>query len=220
MRMNKVCSNRRRERGSFILETAIGSWVLLFMLMGSFQMGVMLIRAIQAGEVCRNANVLQVRSIDLSLTQNQELLLRTGPLLGINQAGTWLPDTSGKGVIYLSKVYKVGPLECSNGVANFDGTTATCPNLGSYVIASRITIGNTAKGASVIGNPASTPGTNGNLTDNDICTNGGNVASDFPNLIALGSDQYTWVAEVFADSASFNIFQLMKAPTIYMRNLS
>ena len=218
--MTKVCSNRHRQRGSFILETAIVSWVLLFMLMGAFQMGIMLTRAIQAGEVCRNANVLQVRSIDLSQTQNQELLLRTGPLLGINQAGSWLPNTSGSGVIYLSKVYLVGPLECSNGVNNFDGTTATCPNLGSYVISSRITIGNTAKGGSVVGNPASTPGANGALTDNQICTVSGNVASDFPALIALGSDQYTWVAEIYADSSNFNIFQLMKAPTIYMRNLS
>ncbi len=222
--MERIAKKARntRERGSFMLETALVSWTLLFMLMGAFQMGLMLVRALQAGEVCRNGNVLQVESVDMSQSINQQLLLRTGPYLGINTAGAWTPNSSGSGVIYLSKVYMVGPLECSNGVANFDGTTATCPNLGSYVIQMRITIGNTAKGTSVIGTPSDTPGSNGYLTDNQVCTNSGNVALNFATKVnlTLPSDQYSWVAEVFADSTSFNLFGLMSAPTIYMRNVS
>lgn len=210
----------RRERGSFLMETALVSWMLLFLLMGAFQMGIMLIRAIQAGEVCRNGNVLQARGVDMSLSQNQQILLRTGPYLGINAPGSWLPSTTGSGVIYLSKVYMVGPLECSNGIADFDGTVATCPNLGSYVIQMRLTIGNTGKGASVIGNPSDTPASNGYLTDNQICTNSGNIAQNFPGIITLSQDSYTWVAEVFADSTNYNLFSMMRAPTIYMRNIS
>jgi hypothetical protein len=219
-----ICKDGRaknpRERGSFLMESALVSWTLLFMLMGCFQMGVMLIRAIQAGEVCRNANVLQVRGVDLSQSQNQQILLRTGPYLGMNTAGSWTPSTTGSGVVYLSKVYMVGPLECSNGVSNFDGTISTCPNLGSYVIQMRITIGNTNKGSSVVGNPSDTPGTNGYLTDNQVCTNTANVAQHFPAIVSLAQDQYTWVAEIFADSTNFNLFNMMAAPTIYMRNIS
>jgi hypothetical protein len=212
---------RRRRKGNFLVEMALVSWVLLYMLVGSFQMGLMLIRAIQAGGLCRNGNVLMIRGIDLSQTINQELLLRTAPSLGINQSGSWLPSSTGAGVVILSQVYYVGPLECSNGVSDFDGTTSTCPNLGQYVIAMRLNIGNTAQGSSVVGNPSSTPQSNGFLTANQICTVSGDIAaSTFSSIITLTSDQYTWVSEVYANSAAYNIFPMMQSPTIYMRNLS
>src|SRR5580692_5821246 len=155
---------KRRRKGSFFIEMAIVSWVLIYMLVGSFQMGMMLVRAIQAGEVCRNANVLEVRGIDLSQSTNQQLLLRTGPSLGINTAGSWTPSTTGTGLVILSQVYDVGPLMCNQGVTNYP--TATCTNIGQYVISMRINIGNsTTYGPSVLGNPTSTTQTNGFLTD-------------------------------------------------------
>jgi len=212
---------RRRRKGNFLIEMALVSWVLLYMLVGSFQMGLMLVRAIQAGEICRNGNVLEIRGIDLSQTINQELLLRTGPSLGINTAGSWLPSSTGAGVVILSEVYFVGPLECSSGVSDFDGTTSTCPNLGQYVIAMRLNIGNTAQGSSVVGNPGDTPGANGFLTASQICLDSGDVAAaGFSSILTLTSDQYTWVSEVYANSSAYNIFPWMQSPTIYMRNLS
>lgn len=221
--MIKTYIAKRRRKGSFLLEMAIVSWVLIYMLIGSFQMGMMLIRAIQAGEVCRNGNVLEVRGIDMSQTINQELLLRTAPSLGINQSGSWTPNntSTASGLIVLSQVYYVGPLECSNGVSDFDGTTATCPNLGQYVIRMRINIGNTNQGNSSIGNPTDTPQSNGFLTDAQVCNDPGDIASSsFSSIVTLSSDQYTWVAEVWANSSAFNIFPWFQSPTIYMRNLS
>jgi hypothetical protein len=218
--MIKQIIKKRRQKGSFLIEMAIVSWVLLYMLVGSFQMGMMLIRAIQAGEVCRNANVLEVRGIDLSQTQNQELLLRTGPSLGINTSGAWTPSSTGTGLIVLSKIYDVGPLMCSQGVTNYP--TASCPNIGQYVIAMRINIGNsTTYGPSILGNPSSTPASNGDISDANICSVTGNVASSTAtSLVTLTEDTYTWVAEVYADSKNFNIFPWFQAPTIYMRNFS
>jgi len=212
---------KRRQKGNFLIEMAIVSWVLLYMLIGSFQMGLMLVRAIQAGEICRNANVLEIRGIDLSQSQNQQLVLRTAPSLGLNQSGSWVPSTTGAGVLILSQVYYVGPLECSNGISSWDGTSATCPNENQYVIAMRITIGNTNQGSSIVGNPSSTPGSNGFMTANQICTVTGNVAaSTFSNVLTLTADQYTWVAEIYANSDAYNLFPWMRSPTIYMRNLS
>jgi hypothetical protein len=218
--MLKAIIKKRRQKGSFLIEMAICSWVLIYMLVGSFQMGMMLIRAIQAGEVCRNANVLEVRGIDLSQSTNQQLLLRTGASLGINTAGAWTPSSTGTGLIVLSQIYDVGPLKCSSGIANYP--TATCPNIGQYVISMRINIGNsTTYGPSILGNPSSTAQTNGFLTDANICSVAGNVASSTAtSLVTLTEDQYTWVAEVFADSKNFNIFPWFQAPTIYMRNFS
>jgi hypothetical protein len=212
---------RRRHKGTFVIEFAIVSWLLIVMLVGSFQMGMLLVRAIQAGGLCRNGNVLMIRGIDLSQALNQQLLLRTAPSMGINTPGSWAPSPTGAGVIILSQVYYVGPLECTTGVASFDGTTATCPNLNQYVIAMRINIGNTSQGTSVVGNPGSTPGSNGFLTPNQICTVSSNIAaSSFSSILTLTSDQYTWVSEVFANSTAYNIFSIMPSPTIYMRNLS
>ncbi len=203
---------------------ALVSWVLLYMLIGTFQMGLMLVRAIQAGEVCRNANILEVRRVDLSQSTNQQLLLRTAPSLGINSSGGWAASTTGTGLIVLTEVYDVGDLMCSSGVSNFNSSnpTATCPNYGQYVIAMRVNIGNSSSyGPSVFGNPSSTPGSNGFLTDNQICTVTANkVTSGTSTLVTLSADQYTWVAEVWADSKNFNIFPWFQAPTIYMRNFS
>ena len=192
------------------------------MLIGSFQMGLMLVRAIQAGEVCRNGNVLEVRGVDLSNTTNQGLLMRTAPSLGINTSGAWTANSSGSGLIVLSQIYDVGPLECANGISGWVASDTTCINQGSYVIRMRISIGNTTSyGPSKIGNPSSTPGTNGFISDNSVCTVAGNVAaSGTSSLVTLSADQYTWVTEVFADSTAYNIFPWFKAPTIYMRNFS
>ena len=215
---------KRRRKGSFLIEMALVSWLLIVMLAGSFQMGMMLIRAIQAGGLCRNGNVLEIRSIDMSQSLNQQLLLRTAPSLGINQSGSWVPNNtaSATGLVVLSQVYYVGPLECASGVSNFDGTTGTCPNLGQYVISMRISMGNTTPlGTSVAGNPTDTPQANGFLTANQICTAAGDrAASGFSNILTLTSDQYTWVSEVWSDSTLFNFFPFLHAPTIYMRNLS
>lgn len=215
---------RRRRKGSFLLEMAVVSWVLLYMLIGSFQVGLMMVRGIQAGNLCRNANVLEARRVDLSQSINQELLLRTSPSLGINTSGTWTASSSGAGLVVLSQVYKVGDLMCASGVSGYVSGNAkgNCPNYGVNVISMRINIGNTSTyGPGVVGSPSSTPGSTGFMTDAQNATVTGNAASSaIANLITLGADQYTWVAEVYADSKNFNIFPWFQAPTIYMRNLS
>lgn len=202
------------------MELSLVFWVLVLMMAGAAQVGLLFVRAIQAGEVCRNANVLTVRGVDLSQSINQQLLVRTGPTLGLKQAGNWNPDPSGDAVVYVTQVLLVGDLECSSGVANYDGTTATCPNLGSYVITRRIVIGNASRGSSTVGNPASPLRADGTITDANICTNTGNRATGFPSLVTLSADSYTLVAELYADSSKFNLFSFLGAPTIYMRNLS
>ena len=209
-----------RQKGSFMVEFAIVGWTLFFLLAGTLQVGLNMGRAMTAASVCRDSNVLTVRGIDLSQSTNQQLITRAAAGLGLNQSGSWAPDSNGSGVVYITKVLKVGPLECATGVANFDGTTTTCPNLGQYVIAMRIGIANTTRWTSQVGTPASTPGTGGKLTDAQICTVTGNVTTAFPADLALSPDQYTYVAEVFADTSNINFFSFLTPSAIYMRNLS
>jgi len=223
---------RAGQRGSTMLEFAVVVWTLVFMLAGSFDIGMTLIRSLQASELVREAGILQVDdivaptdSVDLSLASTQKVLLRVAPSLGLAKTdGTYAPDPNGKGEIVLTKIINVGPLECAIGVGNsFDGTTTTCPNLGSYVIARRIVIGNTAKGTSAYGNPSDTPNSAGNLTDTQICKDTGNVISGtLPSYLVstVTADQFTLISELFVDTSQMNLFQITSADHIYMRNFS
>jgi hypothetical protein len=210
----------RRQKGSFMVEFAIVGWTLFFMMAGVLQLGLNMSRAMTAAAVSRDANVLTVRGIDLSQSTNQQLISRSAAGLGLSQSGSWTPDPHGTAAVYISKVIYVGPLECANGVANFDGTSSTCPNLNKYVIAMRIGIGNTTRWSSAVGTPVSAPQSDGNLTDAQICTVAGNVTTAFPTDLALSADQYTWVSEVFADTSNINFFTFLTPSAIYMRNLS
>jgi len=210
----------RRQKGSFMVEFAIVGWTLFLMMAGVLQVGLNLSRAMTAASVVRDANVLTVRGIDLSQTQNQELVARSAAGLGLSSSGSWVPSSTGTAVVYISKVIMVGPIECANGVTGFDGTSGTCPNLNKYVISMRIGIGNTTRWTSAIGNPASTPQSNGYLTDNQICTVAGNVTNSIPSAFALTADQYTFVSEVFADTSNINFFSFLTPTAIYLRNLS
>ena len=222
-----------RESGSMALEFVAVAWILLFMLAGTVDVGMTLVRSLQASELVRDANILQVDdvvapadSVDLSLLSTQEVLLRTSPSLGISKTdGTYAPDPNGNGLVVLTKILNVGPQECATGIGtSFDGTTATCPNLGSYVIAKRIQFGNTSQGTSAFGNPIDTPNSSGNLTDAQICKDTGNqVASgSLPSSLttALGADQFTMASELFVNLSSLTVFKIVTANNIYFRNFS
>ncbi|HML17006.1 MAG TPA: TadE family protein [Bryobacteraceae bacterium] len=215
-----------------LLEFAVVIWLLVFLLAGSFDVGMALIRSLQASQLVREANILQVDdvvaptdSVDLSLTTTQAMLMRVAPSLGLAKTdGTYDPNPNGNGVVILSKIYNVGPIECSTGIGTaFDGTTKTCPNLGSYVIARRIVIGNTSQGTSLYGTPSDTPGTGGNLTAYQICEDAGDViSSPLPTSIqsSVGADQFTLVTELFVNMSGMSIFNIVTANSLYMRNFS
>jgi len=221
-----------RQSGNMILEFALVTWVLVFLLAGAFDVGMTLIRSLQASTLVSNASILQVEDVvapanpeDLSLTSTQEVLMRTAPSLGIAKTdGTYAPNPNGNGVVILSRILNVGPDECSVGIGtSFDGTTNTCPNLGSYVITRRIVFGNTGQGTSLYGNPTDTPNSEGNLTDAEICSDTGDrISSPLPASIqsAVGEDQFTLVTELFVNTSNMTIFPIIQANNIYMRNFS
>jgi TadE-like protein len=211
---------RKGERGSFMMEFALVAPILVLMLGGTIEFGMALNRSITASEVIRNANVLVVRGIDLSQSQNQQLLIRTAAGLGMNVAGSWNPNPNGTGVIFLSKVLRVGPLECALGIDHWDGNQNSCPNYGKYVIASRINIGNSTRWHSPLGNPGTTQNSDGSLLDSDLATSSADIAQLFPGIVALDYDKYTFVAELFVDISRFQLFTTPVEPVIFMRNCS
>ncbi len=201
-------------------EMALVSPLLVLLLSGSFTIGMSLTKTLVAGQLVRNANVLNVRGIDLSQVANQRALLRAAPGLGLNLPNTWNPDPNGKATVILTKVIRVGPNACNLGIPTWNQNPTSCPNYGQYVIASRVKIGNQTRWASDTGTPSSTPGTGGKISDANVATVTGNRASNFPGIITLSNDEFTLIAEVAADISSLNIFKLIPNPLIRVRNLS
>ncbi|MDX2268897.1 MAG: TadE family protein [Bryobacter sp.] len=218
---NPISSRRRRsQRGNALVEFAMIFPFLTTMLVGGFTMGMSLTRAVQASQLCRNANVLMVRSIDLSRPSNQQLLIRTGAGLGLNVPGTSTPNPNGKGVIILTKVIRVGNNACYLGIPAWNGNPSSCPNHGQYVIAQRITMGNSTRWTSVTGNPGSTLLSDGSVSEANIANVTSNRASGFPGIVSLSEDEFTFVSEVFADVSELTLLNFLRAPIISVRNVS
>ncbi len=219
--MRPISAKRlRKQRGNVMVEFALVAPFLMAMLTGSFTMGMSLTKAVQASQLCRNANVLMVRAIDMSKTENKQILLRTGSGLGLNVAGTNTPDPNGKGVIILTKVVKVGDNACNLGITAWNGNPTSCANHGLYVIGQRILIGNTSRWTSLTGTPSITSAADGSFTDNQIATSTGIRANGFPGIVELENDDFVYVSEVFCDVSEISIFKWITAPIINVRNVS
>ncbi len=217
---------RKRQSGNVMMEFALVAPFLMIMLAGTFTIGMSLNRSIQCSNVCRNANVLVVRGINLQTTENQNMLVRSASGLGFNISGTDTPDPNGKGVIYVSKVIRVGNNECYAGIANWNGSASTCANYGEYVIAQWVKIGNTTRWSSALGAPVTTLLSDGSVYDADIATNTSNRATGFSKvdngtgIIFLNNSEFAFVGEVFADTTELNMLPWLQSPNIAVRTIS
>jgi hypothetical protein len=224
----------KRNAGNTILEFAIVMVFLLPMFAGAFTIGMALTKAIQVSNVARDAVVLLVRSttdpesgLDLSLTQNQRIIVRAAQGLGMNSDALDDPSSTGTGVVILSKVVMVGPNECSlGGLTPYTTSpfwnTGNCPNYGSYVFAYRVVIGNGTRWSSTFGNPGGTVQSNGTITAADIASNTSDVASTFSSVTGMTLSQSTFalVSEMYADVSFLNFFSVLTNPVIYARSIS
>lgn len=192
---------------------------------GMYTTSMMLYKGISAVNVCHDSDVLSVRGIDLSTDMNKRLVVRTAAGLGLGDS-SGNPNPNGTAAVYISKILRVGPLECVKGItpapSNGIWNTGNCPNYGSYVFAGRVAIGNTTAYHSVFGNPtpAQPGGAYGNLDDNTICSNTAEQVSGFSSILVLNMDQYALISEVFADISNVDLFHILQNPVVYTRNFS
>jgi hypothetical protein len=165
--------------------------------------------------------------LDLSVTQNQRIIVRAAQGLGMNSDAQADPNPSGSAAVILSKVVMVGPSECSlagltpNGTAPF-WDTGNCPNFGSYVFAYRVVIGNGSRWSSTIGNPGGPIQSNGTITAADIASNSSDVAGTFSAVtgMTLSASTYALISEMYADVSYLNFFSVMSNPVIFARSIS
>jgi len=206
------------EKGNSILEFAIvGALFLVPMLAGSYELGMCLVKMLQVGQVARDANILVVRGIDMSQSDNQSLVVKTAQGLGMNVSGTNNPDSNGLGVVILTTVHKVSGNDC---LAEGQKADSTCPNYEQYVITRRIAIGNTAKLTSVTGSPSDTLASNGTLTQAQWVMHTGDRASGFPGLVTLVDGTDAYIAEDAFDISAIQVFASPRLSILYSRHIS
>lgn len=217
----------RKRRGSSFTEFAVVAPLLFGLLLAAFSLGSGVSRLVLASAVCRNANVLMARGFDLAKTDNQRLVIRSAAGLGLaGGPGFAAANPQGRAVIYLTKVVKLGPNACAQGVPNWNGEVAACPNFRKYVIASRVAIGNSLRWQSATGNPVSPLNAKGEVSKLDIAMTTGNRASNFsdqagqPSIVRLFDDEIAYIAEVFVDAGDLRVPFLIPMDTIRVRNVS
>jgi hypothetical protein len=221
----------RPRSGNAILEYAIVMTFLVPMFAGAFTIGMALSKAIQVSNVARDAVVLLVRSttdpesgLDLSTTQNQQIIAQAGQGLGLTLSSQ---NNTGNAAVILSQVVMVGPNECSlggmtpNTTAPFWGP-GNCPNFGSYVFEYRVVMGNGARWSSTFGNPGGTLQPNGTVSAANIASNTSFQAPNFSSVtgMTLSASTFALVSEMYADVGYLNFFSVMKNSVIYARSIS
>src|ERR1700684_1600291 len=119
----RVSRKNRRESGNVVLEFALVAMPTVLLLMGVVVVGLNLGRAVQVGQICRDADSMYVRGVDFSTSAAQNLLVQLGHTMHLQTSNT------SSGIIILSKIQFVpNPLTC----------TTSCS--GTYQLAQRLTI--------------------------------------------------------------------------------
>jgi hypothetical protein len=199
----------KNQKGTSVLEFALIIWPTVLMLMGVVVVGNQLGRAVEAGQVCRDADSMYVRGVDFSQTGNQAELARIGQALNLQSSN------SGNGIVILSKITFIPDPSSSCGLPADPGYS-TCTT-GQYRLAQRTIIGNT----SLPGTHYTTTGTptydsENNVTNYSDYTNGtAATISNFQNTLVLYPGQFTYVAETYFQMLDLSLPGFQSNPGVY-----
>jgi hypothetical protein len=196
----RISRKNRRESGTAALEFALVAMPIVLTLIGVVVVGINLERAIQVGQICRDADSMYVRGVDFSQTAAQSLLAQMGQNMNL-QTGS-----SSSGLIILSQVqYVPTPIGC----------TTSCSG-GTYQLMQQQIIGNTSLPGTHFPTNGSIPACSGSVTTN--CQDSqGNIEgyqtfanatiSNFASSLALGNNDISYVAEAeFTSGPNLNWF--------------
>ena len=201
---------RNRLRGISTFEFAMSLMVLVPLILGTGAIGVNLIRTMQTVQLARDAGHMYAKGVDFSQEGNQAILGTIGNSMGLNTVA----DT-GTAIVILTALTYVDNNTCiaagaaTNGVPN-----GSCVNLGKWVFAQRITIGNSTLRTSNFGSPLTTGPTGvtldnqGKISVTQYATRSGAVAQ-FSS--ANGINPYTVVNNVVSGLPSGQRLYLAEA---------
>jgi len=155
-----VASERRKktQKGQEIVEFALMAFILVPLFMGSFIVGMNLIRSIQCNQVTRDLVDMYIHGADFSTypLQQEAARLAQGLNLQIGSSFTGNSTTntsnSGNGFVSVSQIMWIGSTTSANCVAV---GAANCANHDSFVFTQQIQFGNGGLNSMVTLNPPS-----------------------------------------------------------------
>lgn len=184
------------QKGASAIEFALSTTFWLPLLLGVMVLGFKLVEADQVAEICRDTGHMYAYGTDFSQSGNQALAQRLA-------AGYNLTST-GNAVLIFTVVKMIGPNDCTaSGYVSAGQTpdTSNCPNLGQYVIAQQLSIGNTSLFSSKFGTA------NAGLLDSQgnasLVAQVSSVALQTPsfgNVLTLSASQFSYLTEAYFSS--------------------
>jgi len=137
---------KRTQGGQEIMEFGLAAVLLVPMLIGSFVVGMNLIRSIQANQVCRDLDSMYIHGGDFSTYPMQQEAARLSQGLNLQIGGSWAQNqqsntgNGGNGLVTVTQIMWIGGPTSSSCVAV--GGSANCTNQNSFVFTQQIQFGN------------------------------------------------------------------------------
>lgn len=187
---------KKHRRGNAIVEFALAASVMIPAIIGSAGVGMQLGRSIQVAQVSRDTCKMFFTGVDFSTANNQKLVGRLAYGMGLASSADGTINSTGNGLVILTKIQKVGSAQCQLG----GYSNGICPNKGSLVVTKRIRFGNTTLTQSHFGNPSAM------LVQSDGEVLAGDFADESSLVVPttapsqhlnLADGQYAYVAETF-----------------------
>jgi hypothetical protein len=140
-------------------------------------------RSEHAYQISHDVGSMYAQGVDFSQRANQNIALSVAEGIGIDIEG-------GKGVVILSKIRVVHPMDCPSSVGG------KCSNRGYPVVVERYVLGNRTLRASSFGTPESLDPASGKVRDwaNDLSARAANFSS------TLKPGEITYAAECYLSS--------------------
>lgn len=222
MRMRK-----KRTRGVSIIEFCFIVLVLVPLLLGTTEIGLNMVNTLQTVQLARDAGHMYARGVDFTQVGNKQILAQLGSGVGMS---TSTGAGQGSAQLILSQVKYIDTAMCVADGLSLDagGNPIGCTNLGQWVFAQRIVIGNTSLRTSNFGSPlasgphAVTIASDGSISLSQQCTNSGDVATftgvqpynlSGTTVTGLPSGQVVYVAE--AEATGFVMRPYATSPMTY-----
>lgn len=214
---------KRNQGGQELIEFALVALLLIVLLMGSFVLGMNLIRSIEGNQTCRDLTDMYIHGSDFSTFAMQQLAQRLATGLNLQIGGGFAGSNAGNtgnggnSLVTVSEIMYVGPTTSPNCVSV---GSSNCNNHDSFVFLQRLQFGNgtlSTQSPSSLGSPNTSAISSSGVLANPVTDSGaelpnpgqGNMQSLWQSSAngqtPLQDGQVVYVVELYSQSPDLNL---------------
>jgi hypothetical protein len=220
-----MTSQRRKKNqgGQELIEFALVALLLITLLMGSFVLGMNLLRSIEANQTCRDLTDMYIHGADFSTYSMQQLAGRLATGLNLQIGGGFAGNSDantgngGNTLITVSEIMYVGSTTSPDCVAV---GASNCTNQNSFVFRQQLQFGNgtlNTQSPSSLGNPNTAAISSSGVLANSITDSGAKLPNPGQsNMISLWQSnsngqaplqdgQVAYVVELYSQSPDLSL---------------